>query len=183
MKLDIIFKFLIALIFSCVLAPIHALYRWITYCRTPPSKDAHFSHELVLVTGGAQGIGRLIAENFARTSATVIIWDVNEQQLHKTVAEMKGAGMKVHGYVVDVSDLDQLLTGYQRVQEEVGEVTVLVNNAGIVTGKSFLDISLEEFELVTSVNLTSQVLLTNTFYLYCTVASTTYWHCTISRYT
>ena len=111
----------------------------------------------MLVTGAAQGIGRLIAENFALTGATVVLWDINEQQLLESIVEMRTAGYKVQGYPVDVSDLDQLLTGYERVKQEVGHVTVLVNNAGIVGAKSIFDISLEQFEMVTRVNLISMV--------------------------
>ncbi|KAI6651462.1 Epidermal retinol dehydrogenase 2 [Oopsacas minuta] len=153
-------KLFLLAILALIIAPLKAIYRWTTYCRKPPLHDKHFSKEIVLVTGGAQGIGRLIADNFALTTATVIIWDINEQQLDKTVAEMRGNGHTAYGYHVDVSDLDQLLTSYERVVEEVGQVTVLVNNAGIVSGKSIFDISLEQFELVIRVNLHAMIHLT-----------------------
>ena len=156
------FRIVILIFISCMLAPLRAVSRWVRYVRTPPSRDKHFSREVVLVTGGAQGIGRLIANNFALTGATLVLWDIKEQQLGETLVEMRTAGHRVHGYTVDVSNLDQLLTGYERVKQEVGHVTVLVNNAGIVCGKNILDISIEQFEMVMRVNLISMVSCVNT---------------------
>ena len=150
-------KILLAIFVSLILAPLRAASRWVRYCTTPPSQDKHFSREVVLVTGGAQGIGRLIATNFALTGATIVLWDIQEQRLGETLGEMRTAGHEVHGYRVDVSDLDQLLTGYEWVKQEVGQVTVLVNNAGIVSANDIFEISLEQFEMVTRVNLISMV--------------------------
>lgn len=152
-------RFIFLMLATLGLAPLRSLFRWLRYCKTPPALDKHFSKDIVLVTGGAQGIGRLIAQNFAQTTATIVLWDIKQEQLDKTVEEMRESGHTVHGYCVDVSDLDQLLTGYERVKEEVGHVTVLVNNAGIVTAKSIFDISLEEFEMVMRVNLLAMVSL------------------------
>ena len=57
-----------------------------------------------LVTGGAMGMGKRVAERFARDGARVVIWDMNKDALEKTEAEFKGRGYDVTTYTVDVSD-------------------------------------------------------------------------------
>jgi short-subunit dehydrogenase len=92
----------------------------------------------VLVTGAAMGLGKL----FARTAvdeqaAHVVLWDINEGALKDTAAELEAAGGTVHTFVVDVSSAEAVATAGQAVRDEVGDVHVLINNAGIVRGNGY----------------------------------------------
>jgi NAD(P)-dependent dehydrogenase (short-subunit alcohol dehydrogenase family) len=92
----------------------------------------------VLVTGGAMGLGKLFAQTAAREkAAAVVLWDINEGALKDTAAELEADGGTVHPYVVDVSSADAISTAAQAVRDEVGDVHVLVNNAGIVRGNGY----------------------------------------------
>lgn len=91
---------------------------------------------IVLITGAAMGMGRLHAERATALGATVVLWDLNEPLLDALVAEL---GEKAHGYVVDVSDSRAIERVAERVRTEVGDPTVLINNAGIVRGKLFVE--------------------------------------------
>ncbi|GAB2479393.1 SDR family oxidoreductase [Jatrophihabitans fulvus] len=92
----------------------------------------------VLITGAAQGLGKLFAQRaVAERAAHVVLWDVNESTLKQTVAELEAEGGTVHSHVVDVSDPARIQDAARAVRDEVGDVHVLVNNAGIVRGNGY----------------------------------------------
>ncbi|NWT71522.1 RDHE2 dehydrogenase, partial [Prunella himalayana] len=105
-----------------------------------PGRKKNVSGEIVLITGGGSGIGRLLAVKFARLGATVVIWDINQEGLNCTVklARENGAG-RVHSYICDCSKRQDIYRVADQVKKEVGDVSILINNAGIVIGKRFLD--------------------------------------------
>jgi short-subunit dehydrogenase len=92
----------------------------------------------VLVTGGAMGMGRLFAERaLAEKAKAVVLWDLNEAALERTLAELDNDQTEVSAYVVDVGDPGAVQVTAQAVREEVGEVEILINNAGIVRGNKY----------------------------------------------
>lgn len=105
-----------------------------------PGRKKNVSGEIVLITGAGSGIGRLLAIKFARLGATVVLWDINQEGLNcaAKLARENGAG-RVHSYVCDCSKRQDVYRVADQVKKEVGDVSILINNAGIVTGKRFLD--------------------------------------------
>jgi len=92
----------------------------------------------VLVTGASMGMGRLFAERaIAEKAKAVVLWDLNETALQKTLEELSGRGSAVSAYVVDVGDLAAVDATAAAVLDEVGRVDVLLNNAGIVRGNAY----------------------------------------------
>ena len=92
----------------------------------------------VLVTGAAQGLGKLFATRAVDEQASdVVLWDVNESALKDTAAELEARGGTVHTYVVDVSSARKVHDAAELVRSEVGDVHVLINNAGIVRGNGY----------------------------------------------
>ena len=92
---------------------------------------------------------------FARHSGTLVLWDIKETKLRDTCSELKSQGCKVHYYVVDVSSKEKVCEAANQVREEVGDITVLVNNAGITQVKTIMELKDEEIELITDVNYLS----------------------------
>lgn len=117
------------------------------------------SQDIVLITGGASGLGRLMAKRFAKLGATVVIWDLNPTGLEETtkmVEEMRSKKDKVgkcYHYQVDISDRFKVYAAAERVRREVGDVSILINNAGIVTGKRFLECQDEKILKTFDVNV------------------------------
>lgn len=105
-----------------------------------PGRKKNVSGEIVLITGAGSGIGRLLAVKFANLGATVVLWDINQEGLNGTVrlAKEKGTG-RVHSYICDCSKRQDIYRVADQVKKEVGDVSILINNAGIVIGKRFLD--------------------------------------------
>ncbi|XP_071410588.1 epidermal retinol dehydrogenase 2-like [Pithys albifrons albifrons] len=105
-----------------------------------PRRKKNVSGETVLITGAASGFGRLLSLKFARLGATLVLWDINQEGLKETVrlARENGA-LRVHSYICDCSKRQDIYRVADQVKREVGDVSILVNNAGIVTGKTFLN--------------------------------------------
>ncbi|ORX36408.1 hypothetical protein BD324DRAFT_656836 [Kockovaella imperatae] len=103
-----------------------------------PSK-LNWGDQVVLITGGGSGIGALLAETLAMRNVTVVV-------LTKTPAKLEVQNDNVHTYVCDVSDLDAVEKVAVQVREEVGDPTILVNNAGVVKGKLLLDLNEEDIK-------------------------------------
>jgi 3-hydroxybutyrate dehydrogenase len=84
-----------------------------------------------LVTGAASGIGRNIAHVFAQAGATVAVADLNQSGADAVAQEIVAAGGRAIGVAMDVSDEAQVDAGFARAVAELGEIDVLVANAGI----------------------------------------------------
>ncbi|HPS79239.1 MAG TPA: SDR family oxidoreductase [Thermoanaerobaculaceae bacterium] len=107
----------------------------------------------VLITGGASGIGRRLAELLARRGARLVLWDIHEPSLRATVEDLRAQhGADARGYVCDVTDRGAVYSMSARVRAEVGSVDILVNNAGVVSGKSFSELPDEMIERTFQVN-------------------------------
>lgn len=107
----------------------------------------------LLITGGASGIGRIMSRMaLERGARQVVIWDINEQSIASAEAELSAYG-KVKGYRVDVSDSKCVEQAYKTVTEECGDVDIVINCAGIVTGnKTFDKQSVGDIERTMSIN-------------------------------
>ncbi|NWR33369.1 RDHE2 dehydrogenase, partial [Tachuris rubrigastra] len=105
-----------------------------------PRRKKNVSGEIVLITGAASGIGRCLSLKFARLGATLVLWDINQGGLKETVRLARENGAtRVHCYICDCSKRQDVYRVADQVKKEVGDVNILVNNAGIVTGKTFID--------------------------------------------
>lgn len=95
--------------------------------------------DIVLVTGGGSGLGRLMCLKLAARGAKIVTWDVNAGGNEETVKEVRANGGECHAYTVDLCNRNAIYAAAVKVKEEVGKVDILINNAGIVTGKNFLE--------------------------------------------
>ena len=109
--------------------------------------------KIVLITGGASGIGRIMGEMALKKRAkALVIWDINQANIDATIGELK-AFSKVVGYRVDVSNYEVVAKSYQQVKNEVGDVDILINCAGIITSNKTFDLcSPEEMDRTIQVN-------------------------------
>ena len=115
-----------------------------------PQKDVN--GEVVLITGAGSGVGRLLAIKFAALGATVVLVDVNREANDAVAAEIRHKGQLAHAYQCDCSKRKDVYQVAAKVKEEVGDVTILINNAGIVSGKKFSEIPDDKVDLTFQVN-------------------------------
>ncbi len=111
-------------------------------------------NDVVLITGGSMGIGRLMALEFARLGAVVVIWDINPEHGSQVVEEIHALGGKARFDQIDVTDRAKVYSTGASVLEQFNGIDILINNAGVVGGKSILDSDDEMIERTMNVNAT-----------------------------
>ena len=111
-----------------------------------------FENKVVMVTGGAAGIGRVTAENFAGEGAKIAICDVNPEAGE---AALKALGPEASFEPVDVASSAAVSSWVEGVFDKYGQIDVLVNNAGITRDGLIMRMKEEDWDAVISVNLKS----------------------------
>lgn len=123
-------------------------------------EDLDFSGKTVLVTGGAQGIGRAIVEAFAVRGARVIIADLRLDQARALAVELCAGACRVEAVSVDLADAAAVFELIRGVEHSVGRLDVLVHNAGYFPLTPFADITPAILERTLAVNLSAPFWLT-----------------------
>ena len=114
--------------------------------------------KVAVVTGGSRGIGRAIAEAFARAGADVVPTSRTREDVEAVVESIREAGGESTTVTTDVADSDQVADLFDAVEDEFGRLDVLVNNAGINPDRALgrpEDVEVEAFDDVVEVNLRS----------------------------
>lgn len=111
----------------------------------------NFKGKSVVVTGGAQGIGFQIAQQFLTAGAQVSIWDYSQDALNVAQKELSSFGSQLHVAKVDVTDRESVSAATASVP---WSVDVLINNAGITRDKSFAKLQGDDWDSVIATNLT-----------------------------
>lgn len=120
--------------------------------------------QTVLVTGAGSGMGRLLAIGAAqRAAAHVVVWDINHQAARDVVDEILAYGVDASYDVVDLANDDSVDAAGHAVRQRVGGIDFLINNAGIVTGKSFLEQDHQDVERTFQINTLALYRVTRQF--------------------
>jgi len=108
-----------------------------------PNKFRHkdVSNDIVLITGAGSGFGRELAIRFAKLGSKVVAWDNNPDGLAETEKIFKSKGLNCKSYVCDITDRNAVYSTAETVKSEVGIVSILINNAGVVFGGKFMSVS------------------------------------------
>ncbi|TDY27056.1 2-hydroxycyclohexanecarboxyl-CoA dehydrogenase [Paraburkholderia sp. BL6665CI2N2] len=110
-------------------------------------------NKVVVVTGAAGGIGTAISKRFGEEGSTVALFDLNAENAARVVAEIESAGGKARAYRVDITDHEGVNKAVAQVEDELGPVEMLVNNAGWDMGAFFLQTEKPFWDKVVAINL------------------------------
>lgn len=109
--------------------------------------------KVVIVTGGAGGIGTALCQRFAAEESSVAVFDLNDEAAHALAAKIRDSGGKAIGYAVDIADAALVETTVAQVEIDLGPVDVLVNNAGWDHAARFLDTDATLWQKIVAINL------------------------------
>lgn len=109
---------------------------------------------VALITGGARGIGKKIAQRFISEGANIAVCDVNPDEAQSTAAELSSDGCVVKAYMMNVADEANVAEAVKKVMDDFGRIDILVNNAGITRDNLMLRMKQEDWNAVINVNLT-----------------------------
>jgi all-trans-retinol dehydrogenase (NAD+) len=111
------------------------------------------NNKRALITGAAHGMGRLLALRLANAGASLVLWDIDSAGLDDVQTDLTGAGHDADVYTCDLTSREDVATTASQTLSESGPVDILINNAGIVSGKALLDIPDREIERTFQVNV------------------------------
>lgn len=118
----------------------------------------------VLITGAGSGLGQLLAVRSAQLGASrLFLWDVDEQGLRETARQLEPYPGTVHTHQIDLTDFDQVYESAASIIEDYGGIDILINNAGIVTGKRFEKNTRQEIQNVIELNVLAVMHITRAF--------------------
>ncbi|MBN3278688.1 RD10A dehydrogenase, partial [Polyodon spathula] len=142
-------------------------------------KEKSVAGQVCLITGAGSGLGRLFAKEFARQRAVLVLWDINSQGNEETAEmvrqiyremdstlpteEVPPFQPQVYTYVCDVGKRESVYLTAEKVRREVGDVDVLINNAGVVSGHHLLECPDELIERTMMVNCHAHFWTTKAF--------------------
>lgn len=109
--------------------------------------------QVALVTGASYGIGFAIATGFAKAGAKIVFNDIKQELVDKGLASYKELGIEAKGYVCDVTNEDQVNAMVAQIEQEVGPINILVNNAGIIKRIPMHEMTAAEFRQVIDIDL------------------------------
>ena len=109
--------------------------------------------KIALVTGASYGIGFALASAFAEAGAKIVFNDINQDFVDKGLAAYNEKGIEAHGYVCDVTNEEQVNAMVAQIEQEVGPINILVNNAGIIKRIPMHEMTAAEFRQVIDIDL------------------------------
>lgn len=116
-----------------------------------------FQDKVAIVTGASMGIGKAIAEAFAKAHANVVIADINIDEANKTKEELSKYNTTILTYQLDVSNYDEFANMISDVKKQMGHIDILVNNAGICESVSLVDMQQSTIDRMIKINLNGTV--------------------------
>lgn len=114
----------------------------------------------ILVTGGAQGLGKAICKSLACNGNILFIADFQLEKAKETIAQVRQHGSEGEAMQLDLCDGGSIEKIFERIKDLYGSLDVLINNAGVDITKSIIDMTIAEWDHVINVNLRAPFILT-----------------------
>ena len=115
--------------------------------------NARFPHKRAFITGGGSGLGLELAKQLAADGWTLGLFDRNLERLTSVEGELTDAGVKLLAYPGDVTQVDELTVAVNSFAATHDGLDVMINNAGVASGGSMMEVSLEDWRWIIDINL------------------------------
>ncbi|WP_299819720.1 gluconate 5-dehydrogenase [uncultured Pontibacter sp.] len=118
--------------------------------------------KVALITGATHGLGMAMAKALGKAGATLVINGNTPGKMQLALENYRQDGFEVHSYLFDVTNEEQVKENIDRIEEEVGPIQILVNNAGMIQRTPALEMEVADFRRVVDVDLTAPFILSKT---------------------
>lgn len=115
--------------------------------------------KIILVTGGARGLGEAICRELSAAGAHVLLADIRMDLAEQAAQQMRSNGGKVDPVQLDLTDDHQIQAAVEQIKQQYGRIDVLINNAGIDKTVSIEEMTVEDWDCILAVNLRAPFLL------------------------
>jgi gluconate 5-dehydrogenase len=116
--------------------------------------------KIALITGSSRGIGYALAEGMAEAGCTIILNGTNEDRLTKSVQNLAEKDYTVYGSRFDVTEEDSVQKQITHIEQDIGPIDILINNAGITVRGPLEDFNLSDWQRIIDINLTGVFITT-----------------------
>ncbi|CAK5007226.1 unnamed protein product [Meloidogyne enterolobii] len=144
------FPLFFQMLWTVITSSVLAMIKSILPTKFLPKKS--IKGQTILITGSGSGMGRLMAIEFGKLGGRIVLWDIDEKMNLETKGILDDLGIQSAAYQIDLSDRKQIYVLAEQVKKEVGDIDILINNAGIVSGKKIFDCQDELMEKTMAVN-------------------------------
>ena len=116
--------------------------------------------KVALVTGAVHGLGMAMAKGLGHAGAKIVVNErTSLEKVNSAVEEYRSEGIDAHGYIFDVTDEAAVIENLKKIEDEVGPIDILINNAGIIKRTPMIDMEVADFEAVIKVDLVSPFIM------------------------
>ncbi len=116
--------------------------------------------KVALVTGAVHGLGMAMAKGLGHAGAKIVVNErTSLEKVNSAVEEYRSEGIDAHGYIFDVTDEAAVIENLKKIEDEVGPIDILINNAGIIKRTPMIDMDVADFEAVIKVDLVSPFIM------------------------
>ena len=119
----------------------------------------NLSGKVALITGGTHGIGMAIGKTLGQAGAKICVNDISDEKLEECKAEYAKAGVDVYTLNFDVTNEEAVDKGISQIEKEVGDVDILINNAGIIKRIPILDMPVADYKQVIDIDLVAPLIV------------------------
>lgn len=117
------------------------------------------SNKVALITGATHGIGMAVAKTLGKAGAKIVVNDISDEKLANCKVEYQKDGLEVYTLNFDVTNEDAVDKGITEIEQNVGPVDILINNAGIIKRIPILDMPLSDFKQVIDIDLIAPLIV------------------------
>ncbi|MCT4509608.1 MAG: SDR family oxidoreductase [Tepidibacter sp.] len=125
-----------------------------------------YSDKIVLITGAANGIGKIIAKEYCKKGAKVILSDIDQKNGMILEKEYKNLGFDAHFYKIDLNNAQKIIDMFKFIIDKYKKIDIIINNAGISKFKSLYELTIDEWDTIINVNLRSAFITAQEFAKY-----------------
>lgn len=148
--------FVIQASFFCVLE----LFSWLSKVLKAQQKPKSVAGKLALITGAGRGLGREIALKLAQLGCRIVVVDISEAEVKSVAEEIRHLGIDARSYKTDITDNDEVEKLKETVMMEMGQVDLLICNAGLIPDQAEDEVSVDFLKKLVEVNVFGTILVT-----------------------